>query len=96
MNLDHCFRTLVAALWLTTAATPAVGQVDTTPSPDTLQALPQGAAVVVRGDTLFQLYGSMGPFTPAARASALVDRIDSLARTPGAQSIAVDVVDTTG
>jgi small-conductance mechanosensitive channel len=96
MNLDHCFRTLVAALWMTAMASPAVGQVDTTPSPDTVLALPQGAAVVVQGDTLFRLYGSMGPFTPADRASALVDRIDSLARTPGARSMAVDVVDTTG
>jgi hypothetical protein len=96
MNLDHCFRTLVAALWMTAVASPAVGQVDTSPSPDTVQGLPQGAAVVVRGDTLFRLYGSMGPFTPADRASALMVRIDSLARAPGARSTAVDVVDTTG
>ena len=96
MTLDHCFRTLAAALWMTATAAPAVGQVDTTTPPDTVQASPQGAAVVVRGDTLFLLHGTLGPFTPAARASALVGRIDSLARTPGARSVAVEVVDTMG
>jgi len=51
--------------------------------------------VVYRSDTLFTLYGTLGPFTPAARAAALVRRIDSLAKTPGAPSTAVDVVDST-
>lgn len=31
MNLDRCFRTLAAALWMTATAAPAVGQVDTRP-----------------------------------------------------------------
>ncbi len=75
---------------------PVRGQVDTTPSPvDTTQAAPEGAPVVYRSDTLFTLYGTLGPFTPAARAAALVRRIDSLAKTPGAPSTAVDVVDST-
>ncbi|HSM18073.1 MAG TPA: mechanosensitive ion channel family protein [Gemmatimonadales bacterium] len=86
---------LALAFTLSTAG-PALGQApDTAPSPaaDTTQAA--GAPVVIRGDTLFTLYGTLGPFTPAARASALVGRIDSLAKMTTARSTAVDVVDST-
>jgi len=86
---------LLFALTLGTAG-PALGQADTAtagPAVDTTQAV--GAPVVIRGDTLFTLYGTLGPFTPIARAAALVDRIDSLAKTTAARSTAVDVVDST-
>ncbi|MDQ2766980.1 MAG: mechanosensitive ion channel family protein [Gemmatimonadota bacterium] len=40
-----------------------------------------GSPVVFRDDTLFRLYGALGPFTPAQRAAAVVARLDDAAHT---------------
>ncbi len=64
---------------------------------DTTQAVvPAGEPVVFRGDTLFRLYGTVGPFTPEERATALAERLDSLANDPLARASSVEVVDTSG
>ena len=47
-------------------------------TPDTGQQVPAGAPVMVGKDTLFSLYGSLGPFGPAERANAVNRRIASL------------------
>ena len=47
-------------------------------TPDTGQQAPAGAPVMVGKDTLFTLYGSLGPFSPAERATAVNRRIASL------------------
>ncbi|GIW52840.1 MAG: mechanosensitive ion channel protein [Gemmatimonadales bacterium] len=60
------------------------------------QVQPAGAPVVVRGDTLFRLTGTLGPFTPEERAAALAQRIDRLARDPLAKAADVVIVDTAG
>ncbi|MEO6211122.1 MAG: mechanosensitive ion channel family protein [Gemmatimonadaceae bacterium] len=38
-----------------------------------------GSPVVFRDDTLFRLYGALGPFTPAQRASSVTARLDGAA-----------------
>ncbi len=63
---------------------------------DTTQVVPAGAPVVVRGDTLFRLTGTLGPFTPEERAEALARRIDRLAEDPLARAADVTVVDSAG
>jgi small-conductance mechanosensitive channel len=64
---------------------------------DTVQATSAvGAPVTYRGDTLFTLYGTIGPFTAAERAVALERRIAIVAEDPELHSEQVAVVDTTG
>jgi small-conductance mechanosensitive channel len=64
---------------------------------DTVQAASAvGAPVTYRGDTLFTLYGTIGPFTAAERAVALERRIAIVAEDPELHSEQVAVVDTTG
>jgi small-conductance mechanosensitive channel len=60
----------------TTRSQPAATAPATPVSQDTL---PAGAPVVVEGDTLFRLYGTLGAFTPAERAAAVAGRISRLA-----------------
>ncbi|MEO7039408.1 MAG: mechanosensitive ion channel family protein [Gemmatimonadaceae bacterium] len=57
------------------------------PRPDSIA----GAPVVFHGDTLFRLYGALGPFSSARRASAVVERMDELSHraSDGRDSIAV-------
>jgi small-conductance mechanosensitive channel len=62
----------------------------------TEEQLPQGAAVVFRGDTLFRIISTLGPFTPAERAKALERRIDSLANDALARARDIAVVDSSG
>ena len=50
---------------------PATGQTPT----DTTPPAPIGAPVIVGGDTLFLLYGRLGPFSPAQRAAAVSQRL---------------------
>ncbi len=59
------------------------------------QATPDSAAVVLRGDTLFMVFGRLGPFSAAERAAAITSRIRAL-RTDGAQPDSVRVVDDGG
>lgn len=55
-------------------------------------ARPDSAALIVRGDTLGYLYGRLGPFSPAERASAVAGRIGDL-RFQGASADSVQIVD---
>ncbi len=79
-------------------ASSTVAQTDTTRADTTQVAAPQsvGAAVVFRGDTLFSVFGTLGPFTPTERAEALARRIDSLANDPMARAASVTVADSAG
>ncbi len=70
---------------------PAAAQQDTT-----VQQAPLPAAVVFRGDTLFQLHGTIGPFTAAERASALQRRIGRIVEDPVLLAEGIAVVDTSG
>ena len=45
---------------------------------DTTRTLPTGAPVVLESDTLFTLYGNLGPFSASDRAAAFVDRVTRL------------------
>lgn len=67
------------------AAAPGAAQ---TP-PDTTA----GAAVVFGGDTLFRLYGSLGAFTAAERAAAVVTRLHHVAGAVSSGADSVTVVD---
>ena len=55
-----------------------------------------GAPVVFQGDTLLRLFGSFGPFTPAARAAAVTQRLRVLAQSLGAAADSIVVVDHEG
>ena len=52
-----------------------------------------GAPVVFQGDTLFRLFGSFGPFTPAARAAAVTQRLQLLARARPSAADSMVVLD---
>ncbi|HSG07711.1 MAG TPA: mechanosensitive ion channel family protein [Longimicrobiales bacterium] len=55
-------------------------------------ARPDSAVLIVRGDTLGYLYGRLGPFSPAERASGVAERIGDL-RFQGASPDSVRIVD---
>lgn len=62
---------------------PVAVQSDTTAAVvDSTGGAAVGAPVVVAGDTLFRLYGRIGPFTPQDRARAIVARLTDLIRNP--------------
>jgi small-conductance mechanosensitive channel len=52
-----------------------------------------GVPVVLAGDTLFRLYGALGPFDARQRARAVSDRLANLARA-GAESVTVAAHET--
>ena len=56
----------------------------------------RGAPVTFDGDTIFVLHGSLGPFTAAARASAVNTRLRNLARAAGTRSDTIVVADREG
>lgn len=55
-----------------------------------------GAPVIFRDDTLFRLYGSLGPFTAAQRAAAAAARLDETAHARGVQGDSVAAIDRNG
>ena len=55
-----------------------------------------GVPVVVRGDTLFRVYGRLGPLNVTARAAAIASRIDSASRTLTQRQDSVRVVEAEG
>ena len=61
---------IVAALLAVASNLPAQRDSITTRAPRD-SARTAGAAVVFNGDTLFTLYGNLGPFSAAARAAAV-------------------------
>lgn len=68
--MRHSRRACLALLLL---AAPLAGQ-----AADSTAPAPVGAPVVARGDTLFRLYGRLGPFGPAERADAAMRRLARL------------------
>lgn len=103
IRVPLCLAAIVASAGIVPAPTIAHAQQDTTqtvvqPPPQGVAEQPPrpGAAVVVRGDTLFTIYGTLGPFTPRERARALSQRIDSLAEDALARAASVNMVDSLG
>ncbi len=81
---------LALGLGLALLASPAAAQVTTDST-----AQPTGAPVVYRSDTLFTLYGHLGPFGPGERAAAIGLRLNRLgpALAAGTDSILVTEVE---
>ncbi|HEY4320996.1 MAG TPA: hypothetical protein VGM77_07400 [Gemmatimonadales bacterium] len=90
MRLAHRIRTglLLVSVGFTVPGYQAVAAQSpkrTPPSADTIKAAPPvGAPVVVGPDTLFMLYGRLGPFDAADRAQAASERIAALRAAHGA------------
>lgn len=82
------------ALLLLAAAAPVAAQTDTA-APDTARVA-AGAPVVFGGDTLFRVQARLGPFAPAERARAIVDRLSRVAGDPMLANDSVVVVDAEG
>ena len=101
-------RELLARLWLLllVGAMPLAGQsTDTTAATRTADSARQpsavpdsvaGAPVVFRRDTLFRLFGTLGPFDAGQRATAVSVRLAQLAEHKGAQLDSMAVVDRGG
>jgi small-conductance mechanosensitive channel len=70
--------------------TALVAQLDSTQ-----QASPRGVPVVYHGDTLFLLYGKIGPFSPETRAEGVKRRLDQLVANPASLADTF-LVDTSG
>ncbi len=69
---------LTRALASVSLAPVAVAQMDTaSPPPADSTAAPSGAPVVYGVDTLFRLFGHLGPFSASARAAAVGERLRS-------------------
>lgn len=71
-------RSLFVSLSLACAASAAAAQRDTlAPAPASADTVagPAGAPVVFGTDTLFRLYGHLGPFSAAQRAAAVAERL---------------------
>ena len=49
-----------------------------TPAPDSLRVRPRGYPVVPHADTLFFVYGKLGPFSPRERAALIADKVRRL------------------
>jgi small-conductance mechanosensitive channel len=86
---QHRLRWAACWLFLFAPSVPAVAQ-EPEPQP------PAGAPVVHHSDTLFLLYGAIGPFSAADRADALSRRITAIAEDPLLLSEQITVVDTAG
>ena len=94
------FAGLTVAVLLAVAA-PLTGQGAAKPAPaDSAKADsaagPGGAPVTFDGDTIFVLHGNLGPFTAAARASAVNTRLRNLARAAGERADTIVVADREG
>jgi small-conductance mechanosensitive channel len=86
------FASLSAAL-----GPPLTAQQDSVQEADTTAAgAPARTYVVFRGDTLFQLHGTLGPFVPAERARAVERRVRLIAEDPLLTADRIVVSDTLG
>ncbi|MDQ2666716.1 MAG: mechanosensitive ion channel family protein [Gemmatimonadota bacterium] len=63
------------------------------PAADTAAPPVPGSPVVMAGDTLFRLYGHLGPFTADARAAAVSVRLRSVLATVGRERTPITVTD---
>ena len=70
--------------------------------PDTVRAVapdslvPAGAPIVVRGDTLFRVFGRLGPLDADLRAAGITARLDSIARNYRPERDSLHVVEIDG
>ena len=55
-----------------------VSLIAATPAPDSLRVRPRGYPVVPHADTLFFVYGKLGPFSPRERAALIADKVRRL------------------
>ncbi len=73
----------VALLLAVPARVAQARQQDTTQAAADTVSVPAGAPVIFEGDTLFFLYGRLGPFGPAERAAGVARRLRADAHTTG-------------
>ena len=81
---------------LSLLAVPLGAQQETAPDTTAGQRRPAAAPVIFRGDTLFVLHGTLGPFTPEERAHAVERRIRQVADDPLLTADRLVVADTMG
>ncbi|HVX41920.1 MAG TPA: mechanosensitive ion channel family protein [Gemmatimonadaceae bacterium] len=89
MPRRHAWRALVCIVVALVAVTTRASAQRTADS----AARPPGSPVVLGADTLFRLYGSLGPFTDSLRAATASERLRQFAITPSRVNAAVRVVD---
>jgi small-conductance mechanosensitive channel len=85
----------VPATALAQGGTPAAPAQDTATTPPPADSLPT-TAVVFHDDTLFRLYGDLGPFSAAQRAAAASIRLADLARLSTEQPDTIAVIERAG
>ncbi len=94
----HFARRLLAGLALVAGiAAPSAAQGTTRPAtpsrPPAAAPVVEGSPVVIADDTLFRLYGHLGPFTAVARAAAVAVRLRSVLETVGRDRVPITVTD---
>jgi small-conductance mechanosensitive channel len=75
------------------AQTPSAAPQDTQASTPPVAPVFNGSPVVIVGDTLFRLYGHLGPFTADARAAAVSVRLRAVLQTVGRERVPITVTD---
>jgi small-conductance mechanosensitive channel len=78
----NTLRTAIAALFL-------AGSLLAQPATPPQQERPQGAPVILDGDTLFLVRANLGPFTPEQRAGAIAEKLGSIVKTGRVDSVVV-------
>jgi len=89
-------RALCAASLLLVLASPLSAQQGAAPADTAPPRVPADGFVVFRRDTLFQLHGTIGPFSPEERAQAVQRRIRRIAEDPLLTADRIVVADTMG
>ncbi|MGE5231724.1 MAG: mechanosensitive ion channel family protein [Deltaproteobacteria bacterium] len=89
-SVQALFSWLLLSLMAVAAPLPAQSPADSQARP------PQGAPVVFGTDTLFRLYGRLGPFGPADRAAALERRLHAVARALADGQDSIRVIEAEG
>jgi len=85
--------TLLLTLLFVAGALFAYAQVDTTQVDTTQVTGTAGVPVVFSGETLFLVYGKIGPFTPEGRAKAITERLAKLSKDLSVRIDSITVVD---
>jgi len=85
-----------AALLLLALARPLSAQQEGAQADTTAPQAPAGGFVIFRGDTLFQLHGTIGPFSAEERAQGVARRIRYVAEDPLLTADQIVVTDTMG
>lgn len=98
LQYNRCTPLLAIALASLSAAfgPPLTAQQDSVQADTAVAAAPARTYVVFRGDTLFQLHGTLGPFLPTERARAVERRVRLIAEDPLLTADRIVVSDTLG